>query len=113
MIILKLKKLLLHLEYNLIDICYVATNEHQQKYDIQEKVKAEINDPIFNFKREFITIQKNPKYHFETNNMNVIIPKIKKYCKYRVPFLSRINSIWQFGEAVEAKDFKVAEKIME
>ena len=113
MIILKLKKLLLHLEYNLIDICYVATNEHQQKYDIQEKVKAEINDPIFNFKREFIAIQKSSEYFFETNNMNIIIPKIKKYCKYRVPFLSRIASMWQFGEAVEAKDFKMVERILD
>ena len=113
MIVLKLKKLLLHLQYNLIDVCYVATNEHQQKYDIEEKVKPDVEDPIFNFKREFIAIQKNPEYCFETNNMNIIIPKIKKYCKYHVPFLSRINSMWQFGEAVEAKDFKAAEKILE
>ena len=33
---IKLKKLLLYLEYNLIDICYVATNEHQKKYEIEE-----------------------------------------------------------------------------
>ena len=113
MIILKLKKLLLHLQYNLIDVCYVATNEHQEKYDIQEKVKFDINDLIFNFKREFIIIQKNPGYLSERNNMNIIISKIKKYCKYRVHFLSRIDSIWQFGEAVESKDFKTAERILE
>ena len=112
MIILKLEKLILHLQYNLIDVCYVATNEHQQKYDIEEKVKPDVEDSIFNFKREFIAIQNNPKYYFEVNNMNVIIPKIKKYCKYHVPFLSRINSMWQFGEAVEVKDFKAAEKIL-
>ena len=62
MIILKLKKLFLHLQYNLIDICYVATNEHQQQYDIEKKVKPDIEDPIFNFKREFITILKHPEY---------------------------------------------------
>ena len=31
MIIVKLKELLLYLQYNLIDICYIATNEHLQK----------------------------------------------------------------------------------
>ena len=51
MVFLKVKKLLLHLQYNLIDICYVATNKHQQKYDIEEQVKFDIHDPIFNIKR--------------------------------------------------------------
>ena len=45
--------------------------------------------------------------------MNIIIPKIKRYCKYHIPFLSRIDSIWQFGEAVKAKDFKATERILE
>ena len=51
MVIVKVKKLLLHLQYGLIDICYVATNQHQEKYDIEEKVKADLNDSIFKIKR--------------------------------------------------------------
>ena len=50
MAINKLKVLVSHLEYNSIDICYMAVNEHQQKYDIEEKVKFEINNPIFKMK---------------------------------------------------------------
>ena len=58
MVIVKVKKLLLHLQYGLIDICYVATNQHQEKYDIEEKVKADLNDSIFKIKRQFIAVQK-------------------------------------------------------
>ena len=50
MVIEKIKKLLMHLEYNLVDVCHMAVNEHQQKYDIEEKVKLEINNPVFKMK---------------------------------------------------------------
>ena len=76
MVIEKLKKLLLHLQYNLIDICYVATNEHQHKYEIKEKVKPDIDDPIFNFKRAFIGIKKNPEYRVFQNPMTIMTPRI-------------------------------------
>ena len=106
MVIEKLKRLLLHLQYNVIDICYVATNEHQQKQEIEEKVKPDINDPIFNFKREFMAIQNNSEIYHLNNSMTVATRKIQKYCKHRVPFLSRIESVWQFGQLVEAQKFK-------
>ena len=113
MVIAKIKRLLLHLQYNVIDICYVATNEHQQKQEIEEKVKPDINDPIFNFKREFNTIQKNSEYYQYWNSMTLMTQRIQKYCKYRVPFLSRIESLWQFGQLVEVKKFQQAERILE
>lgn len=59
MVIEKLKKLLSHLEYGLIDICYVATNEHENKYYIEEQVKPDIHDPIFMIKRSLIALQKH------------------------------------------------------
>ena len=113
MVIAKLKRLLLHLQYNLIDICYVATNEHQQKQEIEEKVKPDINDPIFNFKRELMAIQKSSEIYQLNYSMRAITRRIKKYCKHHVPFLSRIESVWQFGQLVEAKKFKEAERVLE
>lgn len=62
---LKIQKLVLYLEYQLIDICYMTTKKHHHKYIISEEVRADLEDPIFNIKREFFNLFNLLKYDYE------------------------------------------------